>query len=110
MAVHHGWQPDLCRLEQLADLRQLSSADYRESWLWVRFCLHQSPATRKALLDHIAALRREQADSLADRLAKIVPGSPQAVCRHLESLPRGSSFSSKSHEGGAGCQRGESRP
>jgi len=51
-----GWNPGLFRLEQITDFRALSQRDYAESWAWVHFLLHATPASRQVLLDYLQTL------------------------------------------------------
>lgn len=52
-----GWRPDLHRLEMLEQVQHMQRVDYQESWAWVHFMLHESPASRQVLLDYLARLR-----------------------------------------------------
>lgn len=70
LADRRAGRPNLDRLETRVDLWQMSAADYRESWLWVHFCVHHSPGTKAALRAHLAALVAGRPDRLAPRLGK----------------------------------------
>ncbi|SFI24980.1 hypothetical protein [Planctomicrobium piriforme] len=48
-----GWKPDLSRLEELANLAEMTGEDYRESWAWAHFLLHASDSTRQLLHDFL---------------------------------------------------------
>lgn len=76
-------QCNLPGLEGKRDLWQMSAADYRASWLWSHFCLHGPPAAKDALLAHLAALKENRADSLANRLAQVVPDPNARLVEHL---------------------------
>ena len=78
--------PGLESLESLTELRQMSPDRYRESWLWVHYCLHHSSQTRQALSEHLAALRRGRSDSLGARIRAIEPAPEHAVALHLAGL------------------------
>lgn len=82
-----GRTPDLPRLEQIDDLWHMRAADYRESWLWVRYCLEHSEASRQALLEHLGALASGRKDSLADRLGSALEDPTAGVLDHLSRLP-----------------------
>ena len=66
-----GWSPDLRRLEALADVRQMTPRDYRESWAWVHYLLAGPSSGRSALLAYLADLRdHPDAEPLSARLPK----------------------------------------
>ncbi|MFO0945962.1 MAG: hypothetical protein U1D30_08455 [Planctomycetota bacterium] len=77
---------DLARLERMTDLWQMGPDDYRESWLWVHFCLHQSPETKEVLLHYLADLRAGKDGSLRDRLQAVLPHPEPLLSRHLANL------------------------
>ena len=84
------WRIDLARLESLRSAGELSQDHYAESWCWVHWLLHSTPARRKILQDYLADLRRDgQTAPLSARLVQ-AEGSPAArdasVRKHLESL------------------------
>jgi hypothetical protein len=54
-----GWQPDLPRLESLADIREMTPRDYRESWAWVHLMLNGSQPGRSVLLSSLAGLKEK---------------------------------------------------
>jgi hypothetical protein len=81
-----GRRFDLARLEELDNLWQMRSADYRESWLWVHFCLNYSPESRAAFFDYLAEIRAGHRGPLQPRLAQAVPNLDQALAEHLRSL------------------------
>jgi hypothetical protein len=85
-AAEKGWKPDLERLEAMHDLKQMTAADYRESWLWVHYLLHRTPTTKGVLVDHLAALRRGESGSLATRLKEADPTFETGVEQHMASL------------------------
>lgn len=88
-AVINGWEPDLPRLEKLIDLWQVKQIDYRESWLWIHFCLHHSPQTRKILLEELRDLgQSDRPLPLSDRLLAIMPDPRKEVLEHLHTLAR----------------------
>ena len=81
-----GGGPDLVRLERLVDVAQTTAADYRESWLWVHFCLHGPPEVRTAFQQHLTALAGSSADSLQQRLTAATADPKAAVLAHLQAL------------------------
>jgi hypothetical protein len=71
-ALQRNWRPALTRLESRADVRQMTSADYREAWGWVYFLLHDSPEHRDVLLRYLDDLRAGTADEpLSARLFRL---------------------------------------
>ena len=59
-ALRRGdFTPDLARLEQLAAVKQMEKAEYREAWAWTHFFLRGDAAARTALLGYLAELRND---------------------------------------------------
>lgn len=52
-----GWKPDLNDLESREDLAEMRSADYRQSWAWVHFLLHDSKESRSTLLNYLSEIQ-----------------------------------------------------
>src|SRR5437879_4378999 len=52
-----GTKINLERLEQLADVKEMNAAEYRESWAWVHLMLRGSPAGRQVLTAYLQELR-----------------------------------------------------
>lgn len=75
---------NLTKLEGKRDLWQMSAADYRESWLWIHFCLRGPTSAAAALVDHVAALRAGKTESLALRLKRLGFDDIQTLRRHLD--------------------------
>lgn len=78
--------PSLTALEKLLDIWQMTPHHYRESWLWVHFCLHHSATTKQALLTHLQLLRNGKTDSLAARLKNETVDPHPQVQKHLDNL------------------------
>ena len=69
-----GWNPSLFRLEQITDFRALSQRDYAESWAWIHFLMHTTPANRQVLLDYLQTLAQTRTPGkLLNRLEAAVP-------------------------------------
>ncbi len=51
--------PSLARLEKLAQVDQMKTREYRESWSWVHYMLHYSPQTQRVLSYYLRSLRPE---------------------------------------------------
>jgi hypothetical protein len=54
-----GWQPNLARLESLADIREMTPRDYRESWAWVHLFLNGSEPGRDVLFSALSSLKQK---------------------------------------------------
>lgn len=81
------WLPSLTRLEQLTQVKEMSPADYRESWAWVHLILHHSPETRAALFQYLQQLRTtKNPGSLESQLAAVVPNLDAALRDHVTKL------------------------
>jgi hypothetical protein len=82
-----AWRPDLARLESIAPSRDLTQAEYAESWAWVHFLLETRPERAAALRDYVAAIRRKgAAEPMSARLAGLEPDPAQALVAHVTAL------------------------
>jgi hypothetical protein len=89
MTEHEGWQPDLARLEQLADASQMQQLDYAEAWAWVHFLLQSSSESRGLLISYLADLRNYgKVEPLSSRLAANHIELNRPVVEHLASLQK----------------------
>lgn len=78
------FQPNLARLEELRDVRQMERPEYREAWAWVHLMLRGGPAGRQVLRDYLQVLRtKKDAGLLLPRLAAVYPDPDQALADHL---------------------------
>ncbi len=57
VSLSEGWQPDLVRLEDIAEFSDMQRLDYQESWAWVHFMLHADDEARALLRDYLHELR-----------------------------------------------------
>ncbi|WP_144996675.1 hypothetical protein [Polystyrenella longa] len=90
--IAEGWQPDIKRLEQITEFSDLKLADYRESWGWVHFMLHDSPESKQVLLDYLHGFQTENQKwspslPLSDSLAKMNPAYKERLQKYLAVLP-----------------------
>jgi len=86
------WQPDLARLERIDPSRDLTQAEYAESWAWVHFLLESSPERAAALRDYLASLRRKgAAEPVSARIARFDVDPGQALVAHVVGLASPSS-------------------
>jgi hypothetical protein len=83
------WTPNLARLEKLTLIKEMTPADYRESWAWVHFML-RSPSHSQAkgvLLQYLQRLRAtHDAGPLEPLLAGVVSSPETALRQHLSQL------------------------
>lgn len=81
---------DLERLERLADVQQMTPAEYREAWAWTHLMLRTTPEAKQALLGYLADLRSNgRPGPLKPRLERAFPKLDDAVVRHLADLDLG---------------------
>lgn len=86
------WRMDLARLESLASAGEMTQDHYAESWAWVHWLLHTTPARRRALEEYLADLRRDGSTlPLSRRL--VAQEGPLAeiqasVAAHVEEIAR----------------------
>ncbi|MDD3586779.1 MAG: DUF1570 domain-containing protein [Thermoguttaceae bacterium] len=55
-----GRAPSLERLEKLQMIHQMGEREYRESWAWVHFLIHESPLSQKLLAFYLRSLTPEK--------------------------------------------------
>ncbi|MBI1831537.1 MAG: DUF1570 domain-containing protein [Planctomycetes bacterium] len=80
---------DLARLERLEKVRQMSEAEYRESWAWVHWMLRSTPQAKEALLSYLKELRgNANPGPLRPRLAQLFVSPDHALQSHLAELDR----------------------
>jgi Protein of unknown function (DUF1570) len=76
--------PNLTRLEELTEVKQMSPTEYRESWAWVHLMLHSNDDARKVLVGYLKELRSTKTPGpLRPRLAAVFPTPEAALDRHL---------------------------
>src|SRR5262249_55029055 len=79
--------PDLARLEQLAEVQQMSPAEYREAWAWVHLMLRRRPEGRTIPVSYPPELRTNpKPGPLRPRLAIALPAPDDALTRHLAAV------------------------
>jgi hypothetical protein len=82
-----GVIPDLARLEQLSEVKDMDSDRYREAWAWVYLMLRGSPEGKDVLLAYLQQLRtRPNPGPLQPRLAAVVPELDNTMERLLAQL------------------------
>jgi Protein of unknown function (DUF1570) len=76
--------PNLTRLEELTEVKQMTPSEYREAWAWVHLMLHSKDDARKVLVGYLKELRSTTAPGpLRPRLTAVFPTPELALDRHL---------------------------
>jgi len=82
-----GSRPNLARLEQLSEVKDMDSDRYREAWAWVYLMLRGSPEAKEVLLAYLQQLRtKPNPGPLQPRLAAAVPSLDDVLDRLLVQL------------------------
>jgi hypothetical protein len=82
-----GARPNLPRLESLSQVKDMTPAEYRESWAWVHLMLRGSPETKRVLLDYVQQLRTNpNPGPLQPRLVAVVANLNDLLEAHLARL------------------------
>jgi len=85
VSMFFGKKPDLGRLERLRDLNQMTKREYRDSWAWVHFLMHESDQSRKLLLDYVQDIQTgEPPGPLSKRLYKEMPNANARLVAHFK--------------------------
>jgi hypothetical protein len=71
-----GWTPNLRALEAKDDLSEFTTADYRESWVWVHFMMHGPPEANQLLKRYLRSIQQKKP-----------PGNLSAYLRHMYESP-----------------------
>lgn len=80
-----GKKPNLIHLENLEDLSQMTKREYRDSWAWVHFLLHESDQTRKLLLDYLQDIQTgDPPGPLSRRIFKDLPNANARLTAHFK--------------------------
>lgn len=87
LAIEKGWRPDIRRLEDLENVREMSRDDYQESWAWVHFMLHGSPDGQLVLLTYLQDLQEtSKPGRLSDRLQAELPDVEARLLSYLSTM------------------------
>jgi hypothetical protein len=82
-----GRQPNLRRLEQLAEINEMTREDYQEAWAWTHFLLHEVPGGRELVADYLNGLRLGTDPALiSERLGNELPQAEAALARYVVAL------------------------
>jgi hypothetical protein len=91
--LQHGpkgpFRPNLTRLEELNQVKQMNPGEYREAWAWVHLMLRGSPEARRVLVAYLNELRAtDKPGALRPRLQVVLPQVEEALTRHVADLDR----------------------
>jgi len=77
--------PSLRKLEKIKNVNEFGAREYRESWAWIHFLIHNSPITHKILAGYLAQVGSGQpTDTLENYLKKSVPDIKQEYFDHFK--------------------------
>lgn len=85
-AIRKGsFHPDLAKLEQLSEVKQMLTPEYREAWAWAHFLLRGKPEAKAALLSYLQTLRQSATPTplLMPELRKTFPAPNDAMATHF---------------------------
>jgi hypothetical protein len=85
------FQPDMARLEQLGDVKQMQRPEYREAWAWVHFMLRGKPESKAVLLSYIQQLRNPLPQGapmprLLPKLREVNEAPTEAILEHVKKM------------------------
>lgn len=79
-----GRVPDIEQLEDIGGVGEMGPAQYRDSWAWVHFLLHESDQSRNVLISFLRELQAHSPPgSLARRLAAEMPDYRKRYLKHF---------------------------
>ena len=79
--------PDLARLEQLSEVKQMQRPEYREAWAWSHFMLRGNAEAKTVLLAYLQQLRaNNKPGQLLPKLKDAYPKPNEALITHLEKM------------------------
>lgn len=86
VAISNGWRPDLRRLEKIESVSEMQRADYRESWAWIHYLIHDCPDGRAMLVDYCKSLRSSSAPPrFAEQFYRHVPAAEVRLASYITS-------------------------
>ncbi len=79
--------PSLKKLEELRDVSEMHSDQYRDAWAWAHFLLHGPPTAQEELQRFLADIQSYTPPGRLDvRLARRIPLVEQDFAEHFRSL------------------------
>jgi hypothetical protein len=83
----NAFAPDLARLEQLSEVKQMQRPEYREAWAWSHFMLRGRSEAKTVLLAYLQQLRmNDKPGPLLPKLKDAYPKLDEALVSHVERL------------------------
>jgi hypothetical protein len=81
------YKPDLARLEGLTEVKQMTTAEYREAWGWVHLMLRDKPEAKTVLTNYLHQMSINAAPGLLEpKLTAVFPSLDEAFESHLAEL------------------------
>jgi hypothetical protein len=78
---------NLSRLEGLTEVKDMTTAEYREAWAWVHLMLRDKPEAKAVLTAYLRQLRQNAAPGpIEPKLAAVFPSPDEALDKHLAQL------------------------
>ena len=82
-----SFHPDLAKLEQFSEVKQMQRPEYREAWAWAHFMLRGQPENKAVLLSYVQQLRLPTPPvPLLPKLKEIQSSPNEALAEHLSRL------------------------
>ncbi|QDU78711.1 hypothetical protein Pla110_04150 [Polystyrenella longa] len=79
-------KPNMRELEQLNSLTEMDKSDYRDSWAWIHFLIHESEESRQLLLEYLKEIREgEPPGPFSVILYRAMPNADERLKRHIKS-------------------------
>jgi hypothetical protein len=80
------FHPDLAKLEQLSEVKQMQRPEYREAWAWTHFMLHSTPEAKAVLLAYLQNLRGPNSAGLLLPKLREAHVSDEQLANHIANL------------------------
>ncbi len=83
-AIRLGWRPRLTVLERKRNLTDMKQRDYRDSWAWVHFLMHESSQSRHLLVEYLKDIQQGNPPGpLSDRIRQQMPDAHLRLVEHF---------------------------
>lgn len=85
-AMFFRHKPSLAELERLNSLGEMDKNDYRDSWAWIHFLMHESQESRQLLLQYLKTIREgEPPGPFSKYLYRAMPNADARLQQHIQS-------------------------